>query len=108
MREKTPIAQSYGFLDIWKFLHIYCVDMHALDGQYALKYYGFTKINGNINNFMLSTYNTGSQLVILMDSIDTNTKRLFSHLRMLLYMSHYVQTQIISSLHVDKITFKTR
>jgi hypothetical protein len=27
---------------------------------------------------------------------------------MLLYMSHYVQTQIISSLHVDKITFKTR
>ena len=46
MREKTPTTQSYGFLDIWKFLHIYCVDMHALDGQYALKYYGFTKING--------------------------------------------------------------
>ena len=36
-----PILWFLGY-----FLHICCVDMHALDGQYALKDYGFTKTNG--------------------------------------------------------------
>ena len=36
-----PILWFLGY-----FLHICCVDMHALDGQYALKDYGITKTNG--------------------------------------------------------------
>ena len=46
LEKKTPIAQSYGFLDIWSSFVSVVQTCNELDGQYALKDYGFTKTNG--------------------------------------------------------------